>query len=112
MGVSRRVRKRGFLLGRPVSIRPPRTYLRQLTDQGQNKPGRGAEGRGRRRLFVAALRLLEEEAAVQAEAVKASQESAALTTNQYKAGTVSYLDVITAQTIALTKLRSKSSAGE
>jgi outer membrane protein TolC len=34
--------------------------------------------------------------------VKAAQQSVTLTTNQYKAGTVSYLNVITAQTIALT----------
>lgn len=51
---------------------------------------------------LAALRILEEEAQVQGEAVKAAQQSVTLTTNQYKAGTVSYLNVITAQTIALT----------
>ena len=34
--------------------------------------------------------------------MKAAQKSVTLTTNQYKAGTVSYLNVITAQTIALT----------
>ncbi|PYN11685.1 MAG: hypothetical protein DME06_11185, partial [Candidatus Rokuibacteriota bacterium] len=36
-----------------------------------------------------------------AEAVKAAQESVTLTTTQYKAGTVSYLNVITVQTIEL-----------
>jgi NodT family efflux transporter outer membrane factor (OMF) lipoprotein len=51
---------------------------------------------------LAALRLLEAEAGVQGEAVKASEQSVSLTTNQYKAGTVSYLNVITTQTIALT----------
>jgi NodT family efflux transporter outer membrane factor (OMF) lipoprotein len=51
---------------------------------------------------LAALRILEEEARVQGDAVKAAQQSVTLTTNQYKAGTVSYLNVITAQTIALT----------
>ena len=51
---------------------------------------------------LAALRILEEEARVQGEALKAAQQSVTLTTNQYKAGTVSYLNVITAQTIALT----------
>jgi NodT family efflux transporter outer membrane factor (OMF) lipoprotein len=51
---------------------------------------------------LAALRLLEQEAQVQDEAVQAAQKSVTLTTNQYKAGTVSYLNVITAQTIALT----------
>jgi NodT family efflux transporter outer membrane factor (OMF) lipoprotein len=50
---------------------------------------------------LAALRILEEEARVQAEAVRAAQESVGLTTNQYKAGVVSYLNVITVQTIAL-----------
>ena len=39
---------------------------------------------------------------MQGEAVNAARKSVDLTTNQYKAGTVSYLNVITAQTIALT----------
>jgi NodT family efflux transporter outer membrane factor (OMF) lipoprotein len=51
---------------------------------------------------LAALRILEQEAQVQDEAVKDAQKSVTLTTNQYKAGTVTYLNVITAQTIALT----------
>jgi NodT family efflux transporter outer membrane factor (OMF) lipoprotein len=50
---------------------------------------------------LAALRILEEEAKVQDEAVKAAQQSVDFTTNQYKAGTVSYLNVLIAQTIAL-----------
>jgi NodT family efflux transporter outer membrane factor (OMF) lipoprotein len=50
---------------------------------------------------LAALRILEEESQVQAEAVQAAQQSVDLTTNQYRAGTVSYLNVITAQNIAL-----------
>jgi outer membrane protein TolC len=50
---------------------------------------------------LAALRILEEEARVQDEAVGTAQESVRLTTNQYKAGVVGYLNVITAQTIAL-----------
>ena len=50
-------------------------------------------------------RILAEEARVQNEAVKATQQSVTLTTNQYKAGTVSYLNVITIQTIALTNER-------
>jgi len=50
---------------------------------------------------LAALRILEDESRVQAEAVAAARESVELTTNQYKAGTVSYLNVITVQTIAL-----------
>ena len=49
---------------------------------------------------LAAMRILEEEAAVQEEAVQNARQSVALTTNQYKAGIVSYLNVITAQTTA------------
>jgi outer membrane protein TolC len=51
---------------------------------------------------LAALRILEAEAQVQDEAVKAAQESVTLTTNQYKAGTVNYLNVVTVQATALT----------
>ena len=51
---------------------------------------------------LAALRILEQEAEVQDEAVKAAGRSVFMTLNQYQAGTVSYLNVITAQTIALT----------
>ena len=39
---------------------------------------------------------------MQNEAVKAAEKSVVLTMDQYKAGTVSYLNVVTAQTIALT----------
>jgi NodT family efflux transporter outer membrane factor (OMF) lipoprotein len=51
---------------------------------------------------LAALRILEREAAEQEAAVKGAQESLRLELDRYKAGTVSYLDVITTQTIALT----------
>ena len=54
---------------------------------------------------LAALRILEEEAQVQDEAVKAAEQSVTLTTNQYKAGTVSYLNVIVTQTTALATQR-------
>ena len=50
---------------------------------------------------VAALRILEEEAEVQDRAVRAFRESLALTVNQYKSGTVSYLNVMVAQAAAL-----------
>jgi NodT family efflux transporter outer membrane factor (OMF) lipoprotein len=50
---------------------------------------------------LAALRILAEEAKVQEETVKAAQQSAQISLNQYKAGIVSYLDVITTSTIAL-----------
>ena len=51
---------------------------------------------------LAALRILDEEAQVQDQAVNHAHESLTLTTNQYRAGIVSYLNVVTAQTIALT----------
>jgi len=51
---------------------------------------------------LASLRILAQEAVVEAAAVKAAQESLALTISQYKGGTVSYLNVITAQTTELT----------
>jgi outer membrane protein TolC len=51
---------------------------------------------------LAALRILDAEAQMQDEAVKAAQESVTVTTNQYKAGTVNYLNVATVQTTALT----------
>jgi len=54
---------------------------------------------------LAALRILEEEAQVQVEAVTAARQSLAVTTNQYKAGTASYLDVIVTQAIALNNER-------
>jgi NodT family efflux transporter outer membrane factor (OMF) lipoprotein len=47
---------------------------------------------------LAALSALAEEADLQQAAVAAADESLRLATNQYKAGTVSYLNVITAQT--------------
>jgi NodT family efflux transporter outer membrane factor (OMF) lipoprotein len=51
---------------------------------------------------LATLRILEAEGHMQDEAVKAAQESVTLTTNQYKAGTVNYLNVVTVQATALT----------
>jgi NodT family efflux transporter outer membrane factor (OMF) lipoprotein len=54
---------------------------------------------------LAALRILSQEAAVQDGAVKAALESVAVAQNQYKAGTVTYLSVITAQAAALANRR-------
>jgi len=48
---------------------------------------------------------LEEEAKVEAEAVEAARQSVQLTINQYKAGTVSYLNVVTVQAQLLTEER-------
>jgi NodT family efflux transporter outer membrane factor (OMF) lipoprotein len=54
---------------------------------------------------LAALRILEEEAQVQEEAARAARESVVLTTNQYKAGIVSYVNVVTVQTTQLNNER-------
>lgn len=50
---------------------------------------------------LAALRILEQEIQVQSNAVALTQEALNLTTNQFQAGTVSYLDVMLAQVTAL-----------
>ncbi|HEV2007809.1 MAG TPA: efflux transporter outer membrane subunit, partial [Burkholderiales bacterium] len=54
---------------------------------------------------LAALRILEQEANVQDGAVQAARQSVDLTLNQYKAGTVSYLNVVTVQTAWLANER-------
>jgi outer membrane protein TolC len=54
---------------------------------------------------LAALSILEREAAVQDEAVKAARESAAIALNQYRAGTANYLAVVVLQTAALNSER-------
>ena len=54
---------------------------------------------------LAALRILEEEARSEAEAVEAARLSLSLVLNQYKAGTVSFLNVVTAQTALLNEER-------
>ena len=54
---------------------------------------------------LAALRILENEAAVQDEAVKAARESVTITLNQYRAGTVNYLSVVVVQATVLTNER-------
>jgi NodT family efflux transporter outer membrane factor (OMF) lipoprotein len=55
---------------------------------------------------LAALRILEQEAALQDAAVASAQESERLALNQYQAGTVDYLQVVSAQTAALSNQRS------
>ncbi|MGA2778752.1 MAG: efflux transporter outer membrane subunit [Steroidobacteraceae bacterium] len=50
---------------------------------------------------IVTLRVLEKQAVIEEAAVKASREAEALTLNQYKAGTVPYSSVITAQTTTL-----------
>jgi NodT family efflux transporter outer membrane factor (OMF) lipoprotein len=51
---------------------------------------------------LAALRILEHEAGIQAVAVQAAQRSLALSTTRYEGGVTNYLEVITAQNAALT----------
>jgi len=51
---------------------------------------------------IATLRILEQQAAVEEAAVKAAKEAETLTLNQYKAGTVPFSSVITAQTTRFT----------
>jgi NodT family efflux transporter outer membrane factor (OMF) lipoprotein len=50
---------------------------------------------------LAALRILGEEVRVQTEAVDAARKSASVVGNQYKAGTIGYLNVIVAQAVEL-----------
>lgn len=50
---------------------------------------------------LATLRILATEARIQEEAVRASRESVRIALNQYKAGTLDYLNVVVAQTAAL-----------
>ena len=54
---------------------------------------------------LAALRILEEEGRVQAEAAAAAQQALDVSLNQYKAGIATYLQVITAQATALSNQR-------
>jgi NodT family efflux transporter outer membrane factor (OMF) lipoprotein len=60
---------------------------------------------------LAALRLLEEEARTEAAAVAAAQHSLELSTNRYKGGVATYLEVITAQSTALTDQRTAVEIG-
>ena len=50
---------------------------------------------------IVTLRVLEQEGVIEDETVKAAREAETLTLNQYKAGTVPYSSVITAQTTRL-----------
>ncbi len=57
---------------------------------------------------LAALRILEEEARIQAEAAAAAQLSLDVSLNQYKAGITTYLQVVTAQATALANQRASA----
>lgn len=54
---------------------------------------------------LAALRVLEQEATAQDDAVAAAQRALAVVSNRYKNGAITYLDVVVAQTTALTNER-------
>jgi NodT family efflux transporter outer membrane factor (OMF) lipoprotein len=54
---------------------------------------------------LAALRILAQEAETQRAAVEAAQRSVELSTNRYKGGLATYLEVVTAQSIALNNQR-------
>jgi NodT family efflux transporter outer membrane factor (OMF) lipoprotein len=54
---------------------------------------------------LAQLHVLEDEAKVQDEAIRLSRQAVTITLNQYKAGTVTYINVITAQATDLTNER-------
>jgi outer membrane protein TolC len=56
---------------------------------------------------LSSLRILEEESAKQHEATTAAEDSLQLSLNRYKGGLVTYLEVITAQSIALTNQRTE-----
>jgi NodT family efflux transporter outer membrane factor (OMF) lipoprotein len=58
---------------------------------------------------LSALRLLEQEADVQARATAAAERSLMQATNRYRGGVVTYLEVITAQAIALSNERAQVS---
>jgi NodT family efflux transporter outer membrane factor (OMF) lipoprotein len=57
---------------------------------------------------LSALRILEQESAKQHEATVSAEESVQLSTNRYKGGLVTYLEVITAQSIALSNERTEA----
>ena len=54
---------------------------------------------------LAALRILEQEATTENAAVTAAEHSLALSNNRYKGGVTTYLEVITAQSVALSDER-------
>ncbi|HEY0287822.1 MAG TPA: efflux transporter outer membrane subunit [Pseudomonas sp.] len=56
--------------------------------------------------YMVQLKVYEQEAGVRAEALAAARESLRLTSNQYKAGLIGYLDVVNVQTTALSNERS------
>jgi NodT family efflux transporter outer membrane factor (OMF) lipoprotein len=60
---------------------------------------------------LASLRILENEIVVQQQAVESARQALAIVNNQYKAGTVAYLNVLIAQTTAFTAEQKLASIG-
>ena len=56
--------------------------------------------------YMVQLKVLGDESVVQEQALESARESLRLTTNQYKAGLIAYLDVVSVQTTALSTERS------
>jgi outer membrane protein TolC len=56
--------------------------------------------------YMVQLQVYEQEASVRQEALEAARESLRLTSNQYKAGLIGYLDVVNVQATALSNERS------
>jgi NodT family efflux transporter outer membrane factor (OMF) lipoprotein len=56
---------------------------------------------------LAALRILDQESVTQAAAVAAAERSLSISTNRYKGGVTTYLEVLTAQTVQLTNQRTQ-----
>ena len=57
---------------------------------------------------LAALRILSQEAVTEQAAVEAARRSLSLSTNRYKGGVTTYLEVLTAQTAQLTNERAQA----
>ncbi|MFP3710575.1 TolC family protein, partial [Paraburkholderia sp. SIMBA_009] len=60
---------------------------------------------------LASQRILAQEVDVQRQAVASAEQALAIVTNQYKAGTVAYLNVLTAQTTAFTAQQKLATLG-
>ncbi|MBO5392206.1 MAG: TolC family protein, partial [Pseudomonas sp.] len=56
--------------------------------------------------YMVQLKVLGDESVVQEQALESARESLRLTSNQYKAGLIAYLDVVSVQTTALSTERS------
>ncbi|AQT09741.1 NodT family efflux transporter outer membrane factor (OMF) lipoprotein [Pseudomonas protegens] len=56
--------------------------------------------------YMVQLKVMEDEAGVRQQALDSAREALRLTENQYKAGLIAYLDVVTSQTTALSNERS------